>query len=304
MTIIRLITFFSLLFSIFYFGISFFFFNVVAAIRNLLGNNTVQKMLAKMLTERLLPDCLFLLFVCCMCVCVCVCIYIFTYPFNLFFPSWYFSPSLPLQAAVAAAANTSSVTSATAGATGVPGGHPQGAPGSHSPGPASYNIPSVNEGTDWTDGYLLGKILQSYSFSVTCLSLEIFCFLDLLSYPLFFCLTFSSLSPSHLYIYIFIFPPLHSFFCLLSHLLSCSRCHHSSLPPISSLHQLFISQPFFFLFPSFLGLITSFLFPCIGLIFFLQPVLDFHLRCLAPVYCHVFVLVSVHSAVCLSVCPS
>lgn len=172
-------------------------------------------------------------------------IYIYTYPSNLFFPSWYFSPSLPLQAAVAAAANTSSVTSATAGATGVPGGHPQGAPGSHSPGPASYNILSVNEGTDWTDGYLLGKFLQSYSFSVTYLSLEVFCFLDLLSYLPFFCLTFSSLSPSHLYSYIFISPPLHSFFCLFSCLLSCSWCHHSSFPSLSSLHQLFISLPFF-----------------------------------------------------------
>lgn len=238
-----------------------------------------------------------------MCVCLCVCVYIYTYPSNLFFPSWYFSPSLPLQAAVAAAANTSSVTSATAGATGVPGGHPQGAPGSHSPGPASYNILSVNEGTDWTDGYLLGKFLQSYSFSVTYLSLEIFCFLDLLSYLPFFCLTFSSLSPSHLYSYIFISPPLHSFFCLFSCLLSCSWCHHSSFPSLSLLHQLFISLPFFSV-PILLGshhlISLSLHLSC----FFLQPVLDFHLRCLAPVYCHVFVLVSVHSAVCLFICLS
>lgn len=64
------------------------------------------------------------------------------------FPLDYFSPSLPLQAAVAATANTSTVTTATVGTPGAPGAHPQRAPGSHSPGPASHNIPSVNEGTD------------------------------------------------------------------------------------------------------------------------------------------------------------
>lgn len=53
-----------------------------------------------------------------------------------------FSPSLSLQAAVAATSAT------TAGAPGAPRGLPQGAPGSPSPGPASHNIPSVNEGTD------------------------------------------------------------------------------------------------------------------------------------------------------------
>lgn len=72
-------------------------------------------------------------------------IYIFlTCPFLLD----YFSPSLPLQDAVAATVNTSTVTTATAGAPGAPGGPPQGAPGSPSPGPASHSIPSVNEGTD------------------------------------------------------------------------------------------------------------------------------------------------------------
>ncbi|XP_071323055.1 WD repeat-containing protein 7 isoform X2 [Trachinotus anak] len=50
------------------------------------------------------------------------------------------------QAAVAAAANISTTTATTAGAPGAPGGLPQGAPGSPSPGPASHNIPSVNEG--------------------------------------------------------------------------------------------------------------------------------------------------------------
>lgn len=218
-----------------------------------------------------------------------MCVYIYTYPSNLFFPSWYFSPSLPLQAAVAAAANTSSVTSATAGATGVPGGHPQGAPGSHSPGPASYNILSVNEGTDWTDGYLLGKFLQSYSFSVTYLSLEVFCFLDLLSYLPFFCLTFSSLSPSHLYSYIFISPLSIPFsVCSLVFSLALDATTVLSLPYLHSIS--YLSPYLFFLFIS-LSLHLS----C----FFLQPVLDFHLRCLAQVYCHVFVLVSVHSAVCL-----
>lgn len=54
----------------------------------------------------------------------------------------YFYSSLPLQAAVAAAANTG--TAATATTAGAPGG----ASGSPSPGPASHNIPSVNEGTD------------------------------------------------------------------------------------------------------------------------------------------------------------
>ncbi|XP_017288410.1 WD repeat-containing protein 7 isoform X2 [Kryptolebias marmoratus] len=54
-------------------------------------------------------------------------------------------PSNPaLQAQIKQAANTS--TSATAGALGAPGGLPRGAPGSSSPGPASHNIPSVNEG--------------------------------------------------------------------------------------------------------------------------------------------------------------
>lgn len=89
-----------------------------------------------------------------------LCVYIFlTWSFLLD----YFSPSLPLQAAVAATANTSTVTT-TAGALGAPGGLLQRAPGSQSPGPA-YNIPSVNEGTDWTDGYRLGTVSQSYSFS-------------------------------------------------------------------------------------------------------------------------------------------
>lgn len=55
-----------------------------------------------------------------------------------------FLPSLPLQAAVATTASTSSA--ATSGSLGAPGGLPRGAPSP--PGPASYNIPSVNEGTD------------------------------------------------------------------------------------------------------------------------------------------------------------
>lgn len=85
---------------------------------------------------------------------VCCCVYL--YLFNLFFfPLDRFSPFLPLQAAVAATANTSTVT--TVRTPGAPGGHPQGAPGSPSPGPASHNVPSVNEGTDWTDGYHSGK---------------------------------------------------------------------------------------------------------------------------------------------------
>lgn len=56
-----------------------------------------------------------------------------------------------MQAAVAATANTATVTTA-AGPPGAPGAPPQGAPGSPSPGPA-LNVPSVNEGTDRTDGF-------------------------------------------------------------------------------------------------------------------------------------------------------
>ncbi|XP_029921595.1 WD repeat-containing protein 7 [Myripristis murdjan] len=55
------------------------------------------------------------------------------------------SPALQAQikqASVAAAANTAT----TAGTPGAPGGLSQGAPGSPGPGPASHNIPSVNEG--------------------------------------------------------------------------------------------------------------------------------------------------------------
>uniref|UniRef100_A0A3Q2FMN5 WD repeat domain 7 n=1 Tax=Cyprinodon variegatus TaxID=28743 RepID=A0A3Q2FMN5_CYPVA len=54
-------------------------------------------------------------------------------------------PSNPaLQAQIKQAASSS--TSTTAGGVGAPWGQPQGAPGSPSPGPASHNIPSVNEG--------------------------------------------------------------------------------------------------------------------------------------------------------------
>lgn len=64
-----------------------------------------------------------------------------SFPLDYFFPS----PSLP--AAVAAKANTGTVTTSAAGPPGAPGVPPQGAPGSPSPGPA-LNVPSVNEGTD------------------------------------------------------------------------------------------------------------------------------------------------------------
>lgn len=219
-----------------------------------------------------------------------VCIYIYTYPSNLFFPSWYFSPSLPLQAAVAAAANTSSVTSATAGATGVPGGHPQGAPGSHSPGPASYNILSVNEGTDWTDGYLLGKFLQSYSFSVTYLSLEVFCFLDLLSYLPFFCLTFSSLSPSHLYSYIFISPLSIPFsVCSLVFSLALDATTVLSLPYLHSISYLspylfFCSYPSWVSTPHFSFLAFVLFFPAASVRFSSQVSSSSLLPCLCPCF--------------------
>lgn len=135
-----------------------------------------------------LIDCLSLLFVW-----YCECsIYIFlTSSFLLD----YFSPFLPLQAAVAATANTSTATSATtAGVPRAPGGLPQGALGSPSIGPASHNIHSVNEGTDWTDGYSLGRVSQPSSF------FRYFVFGDLLL-PTFLplCIYFSSFSSSHLY---------------------------------------------------------------------------------------------------------
>lgn len=83
------------------------------------------------------------------------------YIYNLLICSFllhYFSPCLPFQAAVAVAAKASAATTATtAGASG-------GASGSPSPGPASHNIPSVNEGTDWTEGHRLGKLSQPYLF--------------------------------------------------------------------------------------------------------------------------------------------
>lgn len=117
---------------------------------------------------------------------------------NLFFPLDYFSPSLPLQAAVAAAANISSATAA--GVPGAPGGLAQGASGSLSPGSASYNIPTVNEGTDWPDGYHLGNVSQPYFFT---LSLEIL-FYWIFSPVVSFLLSFSFL-PSLL-------PTFHNFF--------------------------------------------------------------------------------------------
>lgn len=129
---------------------------------------------------------------------------------NLFFPLDYFSPSLPLQAAVAAAANISSATAA--GVPGAPGGLAQGASGSLSPGSASYNIPTVNEGTDWPDGYHLGNVSQPYFFT---LSLEILfyrIFSPVVSFLLSF--SFSLLSSPHSITFSFS-PPFSIFHCTL-----------------------------------------------------------------------------------------
>lgn len=148
-----------------------------------------------------------------------VCIYIFI---TCSFPLDYFSPSLPLQAAVAATANTSTVTTATAGTPGAPGAHSQGAPGSPSLGPASHNVPSVNEGTDWTDGYHLGEISQPYYFTYLCLWR---CFLALSFLP-FFCCSICSFSPSPLYFYFH--SPFLFLFLVCSLYFSISWCHHNS----------------------------------------------------------------------------
>ncbi|KAG8010940.1 WD repeat-containing protein 7 [Nibea albiflora] len=79
-------------------------------------------------------------------------------------------PSNPaLQAQIKQAAVAANTSTVTAGVPGAPGGHPQGAPGSPSPGPASHNILSVNE--------VVGTIVQSYPvFSVsksTCLNVSV-----------------------------------------------------------------------------------------------------------------------------------
>lgn len=201
---------------------------------------------------------------CLLSVCYCVYIYIFIYIFlTCSFLLDYFSPSLPLQAAVAA--NTSTVT---AGVSGAPGGRPQGAPGSPSPGPASHNIPSVNEGTDWTDGCHLGKVTYLCLWRSSASLIFSFCLLS-------FCISFSCFSSSHLY---FLFPPTPFLFIFV-----CFLCSHYASQFFTS--PLFIPSviylPTFFLFLSFLGLTSPHFSFLASVLFFVPCSQCFHLRCLS-----------------------
>lgn len=113
------------------------------------------------------------------------CWFVLLYLSNLFL-STISSLLLLLQAAVAATGITGTVTTA-AGPPGAPGAPPQGAPGSPSPGPA-LNIPSVNEGTDRTDGFhsvrsptipfyfSLPQQILPRSFHTSCCRCLLFCF--------------------------------------------------------------------------------------------------------------------------------